>query len=120
MTANFFLKIPYSFLLLLVSLSSCGNRDHQSNNTVTNQVLDTLYTMKVIGSDNDGWSYQIYKSGKLYINQSIIPAIGGRQKFHSEDDARNVAELVIRKLSDGEGLPTVFIKELDSLKIVYQ
>jgi hypothetical protein len=47
-------------------------------------------------------AYQVSKNNKLFINQAIIPAIAGRKKFQSQEQARSVAELVLKKLSNRE------------------
>lgn len=106
-------------LLLLASLSACDKKSRQDS-IVANPGIDTLFTMKVIGSDKEGWGYEIYKGKKAFIRQSIIPAIGGRKKFISEEEARSIGELVLKKLSKSDGMPAISIEELDSLKISYQ
>lgn len=105
-------------LLLLVSLATCGKK-HRQDSEIINQGIDTLYKLKVIGSNNDGWGYEIHKQHKLFIYQPTIPAVGENKKFISYDEASKVGGLVLKKLSARDGLPTISIEELDSLKISY-
>ncbi|MFV0376631.1 MAG: DUF4907 domain-containing protein [Mangrovibacterium sp.] len=67
---------------------------------------------------DSGWGYKIIIEGKAYINQPSIPAISGIKSFQSEQDARKVGRLVLKKIGDGQ-MPTISLHEIDSLKIVY-
>ncbi len=73
-----------------------------------------------------GWGYKIYlstedvkdtSSDRIYIKQDYIPGIPGKQAFKSEDDALQVANLVILKISTGQQ-PMIALRELDSLGII--
>jgi len=113
------LKPPYWLLTFLIVFISCDKAKNQNTIIVAHQGVDTLFTMKVIGSDEGGWGYEIYRNNKRLINQTTIPAVGGNKKFVSYEQANKVGDLVLKKLSKRDGLPTIFIKELDSLKISY-
>ena len=66
----------------------------------------------------NGWGYEIFVDKKIYITQRIIPAIPGKKVFNSQEQAMLVANLVINKLKQKEGLPIITPKELDSLGII--
>ena len=70
----------------------------------------------VVNRTNDGWGYQIYKQGTLYIDQKYIPAIPGKKAFTSKEDAEKVGEIVKKKVINLE-IPHISIQTLDSLKI---
>ncbi len=66
---------------------------------------------------HNGYGYQITSQEKVLIRQEYIPALPGRKVFANEKDAKSVANLVIHKLLNKQS-PVVYIKELDSLRIV--
>ena len=76
-----------------------------------------IYTFKAINGEN-GWGYQIFRNGKLLINQMHIPAIQGKKGFKSEQEASIVALHIISKIEQGKFPPTVTEKELDSLNVI--
>jgi hypothetical protein len=47
-----------------------------------------------------------------------MPAVQGRKGFSTQQEAARVAELVIQRLKKKE-LPTIYLHDLDSLKIAY-
>lgn len=116
MKAHYLLLCNLSLLAVLIA---CNRKDRLEINTFTDHNLDTVYTIKVIGNDKKGWGYEIYKSNRLFIDQPTIPAVGKNRKFISYDQALKVGELVMIKLYTQDKLPTIFIEELDSLKISY-
>jgi hypothetical protein len=75
-----------------------------------------------------GWGYIIYRSHsdelnssdkKIFIKQDFMPAVPGNQGFKSAADALLVGNLVIKKISSNQ-LPSVSVKELDSLGLTYK
>lgn len=66
-----------------------------------------------------GFGYEIFVDNLLYIRQPTIPAINGHVAFKSKEEAIRVAEFAAKKMDKNEGLPTIDIKDLDSLKISY-
>lgn len=67
----------------------------------------------------NGWGYDVYKNNKIYIHQTIIPAIEGQKNFVSQEQAKVIGNLVANKLQQGKGggLPQITLEEIDSLKI---
>lgn len=68
-------------------------------------------------SNTSGYGYDIYVNGVLKFHQPNIPAIPGNNGFKSEEQARKVAELVLKKMKNNMDFPTIEVKELDSLGI---
>ncbi|GAB4133684.1 MAG: hypothetical protein Fur0041_06160 [Bacteroidia bacterium] len=68
-------------------------------------------------SDDQGWGYDLYIDGKKSIHQPFIPAVSGNRGFATKEEAELVAQLAVKKLQSGMGLPTISLEELDSLKI---
>jgi hypothetical protein len=60
---------------------------------------------------NNGWGYDIYQKGELYIQQTFVPVKTGREPFASESQAGRAADMVMEKLNKGQ-LPGLSEKEL--------
>jgi hypothetical protein len=86
--------------------SSTTNHSKQ-NNRFDIQTLQTA----------NGWGYQISQNGKMLIDQPSIPGRSGIQGFQTENDARNVANLVCAKLKAKIFPPTVSEDDLKNLNI---
>lgn len=65
-----------------------------------------------------GWGYDIYIENKKTIHQPIIPAIPGNRSFKTEADARKTGMFALGKMIKESALPTLLIKELDSLGVI--
>ena len=64
----------------------------------------------------DGWGYEIRLEDKCLIYQSMIPAIDSLRPFPSEQSARRVGRLVLKRVVSGEPF-SVTVKEVeDALK----
>jgi len=74
-------------------------------------------TSKTIHSDSLGWGYEIYANDTLLIHQTFIPAVQGKKGFVSEEEAKTIAKLVIKKMATSKGLPPISVQELDSCGI---
>ena len=72
-------------------------------------------TFRNAGSD---WGYDIYVDGKLYVHQPHIPATSGNTGFKNERDAKNTAELVVKKIKKNILPPSISIEELEKLGVV--
>lgn len=81
-----------------------------------NGYFSTRYQSKVY-REATGWSFEITDKGQPFIYQPLIPGIPGKQGFRSEEDARKVADFMIRKLNRHEGPPSVSVAELRELGI---
>ena len=65
-----------------------------------------------------GWGYDVLMNDTLFIRQEQMPAVQGTKGFRSEEDAATVANLVIERMKTKK-LPTIYLRDLDSLKIPY-
>jgi hypothetical protein len=63
-----------------------------------------------------GWGYLVLEDGKVFIRQTIIPAIGGAHPFRTREDALAVGQKVVDRLSAGE-VPAVTATELNAMGI---
>lgn len=64
----------------------------------------------------DGWDYEIRLEDKCLIYQSMIPTIDSLRPFPSEQSARRVGRLVLKRVVSGEPF-AVTVKEVeDALK----
>lgn len=65
----------------------------------------------------NGYGYIIFYNNQKLIDQKVIPAIEGNKVFSSKKDAYLCAKLVAERLFDGNMLPSISQKDLDSLQI---
>jgi hypothetical protein len=109
-------KLIIVLCIVSTTLFSCQCRKTKKVSTRRYPVPElTVETFKT----SNGWGYEIKIEGKTRIRQSVIPAVQGNLPFGSETEALRVGELVVQKMKRNEQLPTVSIKELDSLQITY-
>ncbi|MFD2918162.1 DUF4907 domain-containing protein [Terrimonas rubra] len=73
-------------------------------------VMPVAWNRKVYQVAN-GWGYDIYKKGELYIQQTFIPVKTGREPFASEKQAARAADMVVEKLKKGQ-LPVLSKDEI--------
>jgi hypothetical protein len=62
-----------------------------------------------------GFGYNILIYDAVYNHQPHIPAINGMRGFHTKDQARKAAELVVYKIKNNVMPPSVSPQELDSI-----
>jgi hypothetical protein len=120
-------SLVISFISIL--FLACNNQEPKVKesslaltNVTENKVIDTNseYSFKVYKNINsNGFGYDIYYLNKVQFHQTNIPAIPGNNGFATEKQAAQIAQLMIWKLTQQIMPPTIFIKELDSLKIQY-
>ncbi|MHA4810723.1 DUF4907 domain-containing protein [Flavitalea flava] len=63
-----------------------------------------------------GWGYDILADGKIFIHQNSIPAVSGGHAFRSKEDALQVGQKVVDRLSLGQ-IPMVTDKEVREMGI---
>lgn len=63
-----------------------------------------------------GWGYDICINNTVYIHQACIPARPGRKGFSTEEEARMIGTLAIRKMN-GNRLPVILLSDIDSCHI---
>lgn len=112
------------FLIIIIgvflgSFCSCKTTSpNYSQATFIDKSMNIEIVAKTYPIDSlDGYGYMIFYNNQKLIDQKIIPAIEGNKVFKSKKDAYLCAKLVAEKLFDGNMLPSVSQKELDSLQI---
>ncbi len=133
------------FLLLGTLNTACGTADEKnkagdsihdtatgSTTTAGSEVRDSAaqtapapvieaVVFEVRGSSNriEGYGYDLVINGKKTVHQPMIPAVQGNKSFATEQDAKAVGELAAARMRKTGDLPTISVKDLDSLKITY-
>lgn len=80
-------------------------------------VKGSTITYTVIEGQNRTFGYDIYRDKKLLIHQPAKPGMPGNKGFATKTDAAKVAELVIKKIKNGELPPGVSKEEMAELDI---
>lgn len=111
------------FIVAAFACSSNQNADNQSNNSSQPLVFDTVVSgnlnFHVETQDEDGgFGYVVAFNGRKVISQHVIPCVEGRQVFKTKCDALKVGRLVVLKMIQSPGLPSITEEELIDLKII--
>ncbi len=133
----------YSFigLFVIVLLYSCSSKDEteeqknvdsvvtkasELNSSLQPPIVNTqvlsVQTFEVVDASTNkaiGWGYDILMDGKATIHQPNIPAVPGNQVFPTKEMADKLGNFAINKMKQTGGLPTITLKELDSLGVKY-
>lgn len=89
-TVNFWNLINLLLFVPASLFTFCSeNKDKVTDRVKKIDHTYATYSVTVL-IDQSGWKYQIYKREKLVIDQSVIPAAEGHQKFDTYEDAKNV------------------------------
>ena len=129
-----FVAIIKSLCVFLI-LSSCGqgqadvkkSLDSSSSKTETSQddiksdrapKTDKEIRYELIDAPDATFGYQIIIDERVVIHQPNIPGMPGLKGFSEKEGAVKVAELVVRKLKNGEMPPTVSVDELNALGVL--
>lgn len=107
----------FVIVILVLFLNSCSSGTQKKAAKADQTGFEKKVTIETFKS-GQGWGYEIKIDGKTKIYQPNIPAVQGNLTFDSETDAHRVAELVVEKMKS-QSLPSISIKELDSLQIKY-
>ncbi len=96
--------------------------EQQTAKPAANPYKDAKIDIKVFNNDtvkNDpkltGFGYDILIYDAVYNHQPHIPAINGMRGFHTKEQAKKAAELVVYKIRNNIMPPSLSPKELDSL-----
>ena len=76
---------------------------------------NAILTYKIISSPNSTWGYDIFKDGSMCIHQNSIPGVAGINGFTTKNKAEKVAQLVVKKIQNGEMPPTVSQEEMKAV-----
>lgn len=105
-------------VLLLIGLFTCLLLFAQ-NNGVKNEIKSGTYSVKIFSNADNSYGYEILNKAKVLIHQQNIPGRAGLKGFKKMSDAKRVALLAIKKISQGIMPPTIEEKELIQLKIEF-
>lgn len=92
------------------------SHQERKSSTTNHSKQNNRFDIQTLRTAN-GWGYQISQNGKMLIDQPSIPGRSGIQGFQTENDARNVANLVCAKLKAKIFPPTVSEDDLKNLNI---
>lgn len=111
------------FIFAVLLILSCENQKESETekiveSTVSKKSVEPVYTIVTSQDSEIGWGYQLFKDGKLMIDQKHIPAIEGNIGFSTKEDAEKTANFIIGKIKNGAFPPTVSVEELDSLGVL--
>lgn len=107
-----------ALVLIILAFVACAVDTSKEVEGNLQSISAQVVSSRTNGDERSGFGYQIYVGNKLFIEQDMIPSVGGIQKFRSHIEAQAVADFVVSKLESG-ALPTVTLEVLDSLKITY-
>jgi hypothetical protein len=82
------------------------------------KIAASTITYKIIGSESEGYGYDVFSDGKMLIHQPGIPGQPGIKGFRTKADSEKVVQLVVKKLKNKEMPPTVSEEELRTLKVI--
>ena len=77
----------------------------------------TQFQYFIIKADSSSFGYSIYADGNLYIQQNTIPSVAGAKGFSDTNSAAKTAQLVIKKIKQGEMPPTITTKDLKKISV---
>ncbi|PZR23236.1 MAG: hypothetical protein DI535_24430 [Citrobacter freundii] len=78
-------------------------------------VKKTARYKAVVFSVSNGWGYDILVDDSVIIHQESIPSYGNGLAFPEKEQAQQAANLVLKKLKQDEGLPTLSRFELKEI-----
>jgi hypothetical protein len=106
------------FVVLISGFGAISASFGQTQTAREGKIANATITYKIIGSENDGYGYDVYADGKLTVHQPAIPGQPGNKGFRTKADSEKVAQLVVEKLKKREIPPTVSEEELRKLKVI--
>ena len=119
LVAVFFIVRPlHAQSTLLPDTDSLKKISEAAKEANRRQMANATIQHFIIKADSNTYGYSIYIDGKLYIQQTTIPAIAGSRGFSSIDKAERTALLAIGKIKQGELPPTLTTEELRQRKII--
>jgi predicted Holliday junction resolvase-like endonuclease len=74
------------------------------------------WTMETIQVEN-GWGFTLLMNGKVNIKQDRIPAIPGKTPFSSEESARQIGEIMLKRIKNNER-PSISKSELIEFGVI--
>lgn len=102
-----------------IHLSAAFGQTQVPTATTPNQAAKAEFVYRVIRVEGSGFGYDIYANGKMLVHQPHIPGLAGNVTFATKHDAEKVAELVVKKLKNGELPPVISEEELRRLQVIH-
>jgi len=120
MKTKFIITILSVFLLVGCLFLFFHNKNEQENSIpeVVNPYRDAEINAVIIPAENNTYGYDIYVYCSVLVHQPSRPGLPGNAGFATEEDAMEVAELVIKKIRNNDMPPTVTIQELRELGVL--
>lgn len=118
------MKLFYAIFFLF--FISCNNSskpvkedlsDTKAKTTATTTNSNEFAYLSIENTDGT-WGYQLFKDGKMMIDQKNIPAIQGNRGFSTKEKAEKMGMFILEKVKNGGFPPTVSIEEMDSLGVL--
>ena len=112
-------KLFVVFCLSFASFNSMA-QDKKAPASTPNfpNVAKQKMTYNIISAPEKTFGYDILVDGKLMIHQPNKPGMAGIRAFDTKQGAEKVAQLVIKKMKNGEMPPTVSSDEMIKLKVI--
>jgi hypothetical protein len=109
-----------TFLMLCFCLTATGSyaQTKKPKASTVAKKIQPAFTYKIINGANSTFGYNLYADGVMKIHQPSIPAMPGNDGFKTKAAAEQVARLAIKKMKNGESLPTISKEELKKLKAI--
>lgn len=76
------------------------------------------YRYRIIAAPDNTFGYEILQNERPLIRQTSIPGMAGNLGFTTSEKAGKVAELVIKKLKQGQMPPSVTPEEMKRLEVI--
>ncbi len=98
------------YLLFFLVICSCSVSPQ--HNDLSDGRPSPNIKIVVSKSEYGGFGYDIEMNGKLLVHQPNVPIIAGHRGFATEQEAKNIAALVVLKIKNNEMPPTLTSVEL--------
>jgi hypothetical protein len=108
------IKRSHIIVLLAACLFAAGSTFFLLSDGTANASLLSYQCFKT----NEGWGYNILAGKKIIVHQPFIPGVSGHAGFKQEQQAANVARIVIEKIKSGQ-LPVINHQQLQHLDVLH-
>jgi hypothetical protein len=111
---------------LLLLLSGCRNKMVEINNSsqdniskTTLSVIDPAFVnFRSFQNPDSTWGYTIFVNSKPYLNYTRIQFLKSGSGFSSKRDAESVAGVIVKKIQNGDMMPKLNKRTIDSLELI--
>jgi hypothetical protein len=117
----------FLFSVFIIFFAACSKKETETSSVQPKTTPENISAVEekpditfLTYPQDDGWGYDIFINGKMYIHQPYIPAVSGLQTFKTDADAKKAAEFVKTKIEKNILPPSVSPQELDSLGVLHE